>query len=72
VTPGSRDDPSWLRPRAMSAASAPAKTTVYLGGDLLARVYDLRRQGIDINVSKVCQLALEEAIQQAERLIPPA
>ena len=54
----------------MRASSAQAKTTVYLGGDLLGRVYDLRRRGIDINVSKVCQLALEEAIQQAEKLAP--
>lgn len=71
MTTGNREDPSWLRPRAMSTPSAQAKTTVYLGGDLLARVYDLRRRGIDINVSRVCQLALEEAIQQAEGLAPP-
>jgi hypothetical protein len=46
------------------------KTTVYLGGDLLSRIYALRDRGIDINVSKVCQLALEQAIQEADGLTP--
>jgi hypothetical protein len=71
VTSGSRDDPAWLRPRALRSASPLNKTTVYLGGDLLARIYDLRSRGIDINVSKVCQLALKHAIQEAEGLTPP-
>jgi hypothetical protein len=70
VTSPSRDDPAWLRPRAMRSASPMNKTTVYLGGDLLARIYNLRSRGIDINVSKVCQLALEQAIQEAEGLTP--
>ncbi len=65
-----REDPSWLRPRTQRNSAAMNKTTVYLGGDLLARIYDLRSRGIDINVSKVCQLALEQAIQEAEGLRP--
>lgn len=69
MTPGSRDDPAWLRPRSMRLSASPlSKTTVYLGGDLLSRIYALRDRGIDINVSKVCQLALEQAIQEAEGL----
>ena len=71
MTPGNRDDPAWLRPRALRTSASPLnKTTVYLGGDLLSRIYDLRGRGIDINVSKVCQLALEQAIQEAEGLTP--
>jgi len=50
------------------SASPLNKTTVFLGGDLLSRIYALRDRGIDINVSKVCQLALEQAIQEAEGL----
>jgi post-segregation antitoxin (ccd killing protein) len=54
----------------MRSASPLNKTTVYLGGDLMARVYDLRSRGVDINVSKVCQLAIEQALQEAEGLTP--
>jgi hypothetical protein len=70
LTSGNREDPAWLRPRAMRSASPLNKTTVYLGGDLMARVYDLRSRGVDINVSKVCQLAIEQALQEAEGLTP--
>ena len=71
MNPVSHDDPSWLRPRTIRASGTQSKTTVYLGGELLARVYELRSRGIDINVSRVCQLALEQAIHQAEELAPP-
>ncbi len=71
MTRSSRDDPAWLRPQPSREASAASKTTVYLGGDLMARIYELRGRGIDINVSRVCQLALERAIAKASKLAPP-
>ncbi len=69
--PASRDDPAWLRPMAAARAAPVNKATVYLGSDLMARVQELRARGIDINVSKVCQLALEQAIGDAERMSWP-
>ncbi|MDA8395954.1 MAG: hypothetical protein M0T72_12115 [Candidatus Dormibacteraeota bacterium] len=71
MTRSNREDPAWLRPQPSRFPSSASKTTVYLGADLMARIYELRGRGIDINVSRVCQLALEQAIAEASQFAPP-
>lgn len=57
--------PSWLR-RKEAPRPPSVKATIYLGPELSERIARLRARGIDINVSAVCQAALEGACAQAE------
>lgn len=59
--------PDWLRPRRQSGSGARS-ATVYLGSDLSSRIGMLKQKGVEINVSRVCQAALEESVAQAEAL----
>ena len=61
------DDPPWLR--GARPPSSPQRS-VYLPLPLLQRVADLRNRNVDINVSLVCRVALEDAVTQAETLPP--
>jgi len=62
-----RNDPPWLRG---TRTPARPQVSVYLPLPLQQRIVALRQRSVDINVSAVCQAALEQAVAEAEDLHP--
>lgn len=62
------DAPSWQRRRRTAES---ARVNIYLPPELGRRLARQREQGIDINVSKVCQDALQDLLDRLESASGP-
>ena len=58
------DAPTWQRRRRDAAST---RVNIYIPPELSARLTAAREKGIDINVSRVCQDALERILDAIEK-----
>jgi post-segregation antitoxin (ccd killing protein) len=63
------DAPTWQRRRRNEAST---RVNIYIPPELSARLASARQKGIDINVSRVCQDALERILDAIESQDTPS